>query len=167
MFSIFHPLLSVSDSAQRHRLCDRSCFQPCLWLDCQSHMRWEGGEWGRQKHTKCTSMSPCHVCTVASSTAFCLAWMHLEICFSCPLNLFPFVLSTSYCFPILLVAYYHEVSVFSSAILSLFSTCSIYNGFSLCTFFFSTLHLKRNLIMAHLLSLFNVSPRLFSDRSLT
>lgn len=47
----FLPFISVSDSTQRRRLCDRSRLQPRLWLYCQSYMWREGGECGRQTHT--------------------------------------------------------------------------------------------------------------------
>lgn len=46
LFSLFP--FSVSDSTQRRRLGDRSRLQPRLWLDCQSHMRREGGECGQK-----------------------------------------------------------------------------------------------------------------------
>lgn len=48
--SFSFPPFSVSDSTQGRRLSDRSRCQPRLWLHCQSHMRREGGERGRQTH---------------------------------------------------------------------------------------------------------------------
>lgn len=128
--------LSVSDSSQGRRLCNRPRLQPRLWLYCQSYMWREGGEHGRWKHTQkkififlCRCCNPPYHIVVTINTSIALGLF-------CPLK---FLLYIS-CYLLLLLsclptAFKFSVFYLCHLYLCLLSSKSICNGSYIFAFF--------------------------------